>query len=94
MDCLTKYNCRIYQKLKKVIKQNVRTAGKHFSKILSILRTEISKHTKSHLDLQLFRKEIFTEFPFHLEWRCNFYLMEKKKKTLAKTTKKVNFFKN
>lgn len=65
MDCLAKYICRIYQKLKKVINQNVCTAGKHFSKIPSILRTEISKHTKLHLDLYLFRKEIFTEFPFH-----------------------------
>lgn len=62
----------------------------------SILRTEISKHTESHLDLHLFRKEILTEFPFHLEWKCNFYLMEKEKtnKQTKKHPKKVDFLKH
>lgn len=29
--------------------------------------TEISKHTKSHLDLYLFKKKLFIGFLFHFE---------------------------
>lgn len=64
--------------------QNVHIAGKHFS-------TEISKHTKSHQDLYLLKKKMFTGFSFHFEWTCNFYMIEKKNSI---TTKEIRPLKN
>lgn len=59
--------------------QNVHRGGKHFG-------TEISKHTKSQVDLYLFKKKLFTGLSFNFEWKCSFYLMEKKN---PKTTTEI-----